>query len=96
MSDVQPDKAAKRRLAIGQIDLARRYDIHAMAGEREVVYEDVRFVALRSIEEPTGSTYSAFAELEGADGGRFLIPQHGIVLICEHGARPPRRVTAGS
>lgn len=93
MTGPDAPKPAKRKLARGQIDLAKRYDVHFLAHDREVVYEDVQFLALRSIEKPEGSvSFSEFVELGGADGGRFLIPRHQIVLICEHGSRPRRRV----
>ena len=92
MTELDAPKPAKRKLARGQIDLAKRYDVHTLAHDRELVYEDVAFLALRTIEKPEGLSYSEFVELGGADGGRFLIQRHQIILICEHGSRPRRRV----
>ena len=91
MSEQEANKPAKPRLKRGQIDLTKRYDVYCLVNDNEIVYEDVAFVALRSIEKTEGTIYNGFLEIVGANGGRCLIKEFNIYLICEHGTQPPSR-----
>ena len=91
MSELEANKPAKRRLTRGQIDLTKRYDVYCMVQDKEIVYENVAFVALRSIEKQEGPIYGGFFEIEGGNGGRCLVKEFNIYLICEHGTQPPAR-----
>jgi hypothetical protein len=82
-------------LPVAQVDTAKRYDVYcALAGE-ERVYEDVRFVGVRTfdrVSDYTPSFINGFLEIETADGARVLIPNFGIQMICEHGVPPAYKV----
>jgi hypothetical protein len=59
------------------------------------VYEKVRFVGLRTFDRITrfsSGMVGGFLELEALDGSRWLIPNSGLGLICEHGTQPMFRV----
>jgi hypothetical protein len=67
----------------------------SLTGE-ERVYEDVRFVGIRTFDRQTefsSGLISGFLEIEARDGARLLIPSFGIQLLCEHGTRPAYKVT---
>jgi hypothetical protein len=75
---------------MSQVDLSKRYDVYCTGFGHYVLYEDVRFVGIRSI-DCAPSLYSSFGnyqEIEGANGSRSLIPSIGIHSICEHGTPP--------
>ena len=91
MQEQDASKPVKRRLTRGQINLTKRYDVYCMVQDKEIVYENVAVVAIRSIEKPEGHVYGGFIEIEGANGGRCLVREHNIYLFCEHGTQLPAR-----
>jgi|SRR5262245_3650147 len=73
------------------IDVSKRYDVYCSSYGEERVYEDIRFVAMRTFEplsEYSTHVVGGYLELEAQDGSRIMIPTFGIQLICEHGIRP--------
>jgi hypothetical protein len=88
-------KSEKRSgLTITQLDLEKRYDIYQCVHNEERLYENVKFVGLRSIEEKSGyvSVLGSYIELETVFGSRMLISAYGMHLICEHGTKPAFKV----
>ncbi len=79
------------QIPIAQIDLSKRYDIYCADAIHDQLYENVRFVGIRTfdrVSEYSSGLLGGFLELEAVDGSRWLIPSFGIQLICEHGAQP--------
>ncbi|OWK36733.1 hypothetical protein [Fimbriiglobus ruber] len=82
-------------IPVSQFDTEKRYDVYCLATGEERLYEDVRFVGIRTfdrITEFSSGLVSGFLEIEATDGARLLIPSFGIQLICEHGGQPAFRV----
>lgn len=80
---------------VSQIDFHKRYDVYCSTGCEERVYEDVRFVGMRTfdrVSEFTPTFVSGYLEIEATDGSRWMIPTFGIQLICERGTQPVYRV----
>jgi hypothetical protein len=82
-------------IPITHIDLTKRYDVYCTVTGEERLYENVKFVAIRTFERQ--SAYSSgliggYLEIEAADGAKMLIPSYGIQLLCEHGTQPAFRV----
>src|SRR5262245_11808007 len=77
------------------VDLAKRYDVYCSDVGHDRVYENVRFVCIRTfdrITEFSSGLVGGYLELEAADGARCLIPSFGIRAICEHGVQLAFRV----
>src|SRR5581483_6129857 len=86
---------AANSIPVSQVDLGKRYDVYCADAGYDRLYEDVRFVGIRTFDRVTEHTpglIGGFLELEAADGSRCLIPSFGIRLICEHGTRPAFKV----
>jgi hypothetical protein len=81
-------------LKVTQLDLEKRYDIYHCIQNEERLYENVKFVGLRSIEEKSGygSALGSYYELETVFGSRMLISTYGVHLICDHGTKPAYKV----
>jgi hypothetical protein len=76
-------------------DVSRRYDIYCSPIGETRVYENVKVTGIRTFDRITQFSSGALGgllEIEAANGTRMLIPQHGIQMICEHGAEPSYRV----
>jgi hypothetical protein len=76
-------------------DLSRRYDIHCSEIGYDRLFENVRFVCVRTfdrINEFSSGLLGGYLEIEAADGARCLIPTFGIRAICEHGVQPAFKV----
>ena len=91
----QPPADTADLIPIAHLDLTKRYDVYCTVTGEERVYENVKFVAYRTLEQP--STYypglvGGFLELEAVDGAKMLIPSFGIQLLCEHGTLPAYKV----
>jgi len=80
------------RIPISQIDLSKRYDVYCSDVGHDRLYENVRFVGKRTFDRITEFSFSGFLEIEAVDGSRWLIPNFGIRLMCEHGAQPVFKV----
>src|SRR5262249_20457985 len=91
----QPHLEPANQIPINQIDLSKRYDVYCFEREHDRLYEDVRFVGIRTfdrISEYSSGLIGGYLEIEAVDGSRFLIPAFGIQLICEHGMQPVFKV----
>jgi hypothetical protein len=83
------------RVPVSQFDTEKRYDVYCAVSSEERLYEDVRFVGIRTfdrITEFSSGLVGGFLEIEAVDRTRLLIPSYGIQLICEHGIQPAFRV----
>src|SRR5262245_36328735 len=76
---------------VRQIDLMKRYDVYYSHMGEDRIYENVRFIGIRTF-EPIGGfsagVVSGYLEIEAANGTQFMIPNFSIQLICEHGVHP--------
>jgi hypothetical protein len=82
-------------IPITPVDLCKQYDVYCMDTDHERLYENVRFVGIRTFEritEYSSGLVHGFYEIEAVDGSRCLIPSFGIRLICEHGMQPAFKV----
>src|SRR5260370_39424057 len=82
-------------IPITQVDFSKRYDVYCTDIDHDKLYEDVRFVGIRTFDRITefSSGYvSGYLEIEAVDGSRWLIRSFGIQLICEHGTQPVFKV----
>jgi hypothetical protein len=95
--DLVPGVASQAAIPVGPVDLDKRYDVYCSAHGEERVYEDVRFLGIRTFDrlnsEFSSGLVGGFLEIEARDGSRLLIPSFGIQLLCEHGTRPAYKVT---
>lgn len=83
-------KTIKSPIPVEHFDIQKRYDIYcALAGEYRL-YENVKLIALKTLDDirERGFSFRAFLEIEMPDGTRTMIPQHPIHAICEHGTKP--------
>jgi hypothetical protein len=83
------------RIPIAPVDLSKRYDVYCTDINHDRLYEDVRFVGIRTFEHIgkfSSGLVGGFLEIEAVDGSRWLIPSFGIRLICEHGTQPVFKV----
>ncbi len=81
-----PDKG----LPVLPIDLTKRYDVYLRDGTHERLYENIRFVSLRSFDRITDfspGTLSCYLEIEALDGTQCLIPTIQITAVCAHGVK---------
>jgi hypothetical protein len=82
-------------MPIAQVDLSKRYDVYCYEGNHEVLYENIRFLGIRTLDRITefsSGLVGGFLEIEAVDGSRCLIQNLGIRLFCEHGTQPLFRV----
>jgi hypothetical protein len=82
---------AAGQIPITQVDLSKRYDIYCTDYQVDKLYENVRFLGIRTFErinDFTSGLVGGFLEIEAIDGSRWMIPSYGIQMICEHGTRP--------
>ncbi len=92
-SPLPPAPIPPNDFPICQIDLTKRYDIYCTLTGEERLYENVRFLGIRSLDPIRESFYvHGYLEIEALDGSRMLIPPYGIQMICEHGTQPSYRV----
>jgi hypothetical protein len=83
------------QIPITPIDLGSRYDVYCSVAGEERLYEDVRFLGIRTfdrITEFSSGLVSGYLEIEAENGSRLLIPSFGIQLICAHGTQPVYKV----
>jgi hypothetical protein len=93
--DPSPDAGESSPIPIAPVDLSKRYDVYCRDFNHDRLYENVRFVGIRTFErirEYSSGLLSGFLEIEAPDGSRWLIPNYGIQLICEHGTQPVFKV----
>src|SRR6478736_233579 len=79
------------QIPITQFDLGKRYDVYVMETAHDGLYENVRFVCIRTfhlITEYSSGLLGGLLDMESADGSRCIIPYYSIRLICEHGTQP--------
>ena len=78
------------------IDLTKRYDLYCIVQGEQLLYEDVKIIDIRILEQRRTQFSSAllggFLEIESRDGTRTMIRSHILHTICEHGAKPSYKV----
>jgi len=82
-------------IPVAPIDLSKRYDIYWSHGLEDRIYEDVRFVGIRTFSSETrfgSALIGGYIEIEAAEGTRMMIPHMHIQMLCEHGAQPKYKV----
>ena len=87
----QCEKPGEDPLPISPLDFSKRYDVYCLYHEEERLYENVRIVAIRTLEKPRpygASLLGGYIELEASDGKRLMIPHLRIQMLCEHGQQP--------
>jgi hypothetical protein len=92
---LSPGIAEANQIPIAPVDLSKRYDVYCTDFNHDRLYENVRFVGIRTFErirDFSSGLAGGFLEIEAADGSRWLIPNFGIQLICEHGNQPVYKV----
>jgi hypothetical protein len=90
-----PPSGPANQIPITPVDLNKRYDVYCSDINHDKLYEDVRFVGIRTfdpITEFTSGLVGGYLEIEASNGSRWLIQSYGIRLICEHGTQPVYRV----
>ena len=83
-------------IPINVIDLSKRYDLYCTTQREERLYEDMKFVGVRTFERKKHDYGTAliggYLEIEARDGTRMLISYHQVRVICEHGSQPKYKV----
>ncbi len=94
----EPESAPRPEgvLPLKLVDTSKRYDLYCNTYGEDRLYENVKLVALRTL-EPQNRQFSTaliggYIEIEGQDGERLMIPGIGIYMICEHGITPVYKV----
>lgn len=90
-----PQQEPSNQIPIAQVDLSKRYDVYCSGMDHDRLYEDVRFIGIRTfdrISEFSSGLISGYLEIEASNGSRMLIPSFGIQMICEHGTQPEFKV----
>ncbi len=85
----------KTSVPVRSFDVARRYDIYCSLVGEQRLYQNVKLTGIRTFDKITQFSSGALCgllEIEAANATRMLIPQHGIQMICEHGAQPTYKV----
>ena len=90
----QPAPEPTTLIPVSQIDLSKRYDVYYLASNEERVYENIKFVGMRTFDRVTEPPFvlSGYLEIETADGARMMLPTFGIQLLCEHGTKTAYKV----
>ncbi len=83
-------KVIKSPIPVEHFDMAKRYDIHCLHSGEYRLYENVRMIAVKTLDDirERGLSPRGFLEVEASDGTRAMIPILPIGLICEHGTKP--------
>jgi hypothetical protein len=86
----EPPSSANQ-LPVAPFEFNKRYDVYCSVFEEERVYENIKFVGIRTFEplpQVTLALIGGYLEIETASGARLFIPSFGIKLICDHGTQP--------
>jgi|GEM_PF-673688 len=89
------EKNAESPVPVLNFDLSRRYDLYCRVVSEERIYENIQVIGVRTFDRITQFSSGAIGgllEIEGANGARMMIPQHGVQMICEHGTQPTFKV----
>jgi hypothetical protein len=92
-----PPEDSEQKLPVHTLDVSKRYDIYSSRSLEDRLYENVRIVSIRTFTRPrhdTGVVIGGYIEIESPNGGKALLPQMHIDMICEHGQQPIYRVIA--
>src|SRR5947209_5208189 len=90
-----PHQEPASTIPVNQVDLSKRYDVYCSCYNHDRVYENVRFLGIRTfdpITEFSVGLVSGYLEIETPAGARLLIPNYGIQLLCEHGIQPAFKI----
>jgi hypothetical protein len=80
----------KSPLPVEHFDVSKRYDIYcSLAGEYRL-YENVKLIAVKTLDDirERGVSLRGYLEIEMPDGKRTMIRMFPIHAICEHGTKP--------
>jgi hypothetical protein len=80
----------KSPVPLEHIDVTKRYDIYSFFPGEERLYENMRFVSIKTLDDIRSYTgaFSGLVEIESMDGTRIMLPMHNIHMLCEHGSQP--------
>ena len=89
LSDVL-GKTIKSPVPALHFDITKRYDIYCEIRGEYRLYQNVRLVAFKTLEDirENSGMFRSFLEIETNDETRMMIPSFPIHLICEHGVKP--------
>lgn len=94
--DERPDEAAAGDpLPIWPIDFSKRYDIYCCYQGDERLYENMRILAIRTMEKRSSygsSIIGGYIEIEDPSGKRLMISNIRIEMLCEHGVQPQYKI----
>ncbi len=80
----------KSPLPILFVDATKRYDVYCFIPNEVRLYENVKFVAHRTLDDISNmtTTIGTLVEIEGDDGTLIMLPKSHIHMVCEHGTQP--------
>lgn len=88
----EPPPQAATGLPVELLDITKRYDIYCRAATEYRIYENVRFVSIRTLEPSKHQFATAliggYLEIEDPNGSKLMIPHIHIDIICEYGTHP--------
>ena len=83
---VQPKSHACRS---EPIDTAKRYDVFCREGDREVIYCNVQFKAVRTLlKQRDDDSLAEYIELEHENGATVFVARWYLIRFCEHTPKP--------
>jgi hypothetical protein len=83
-------EAIKSPIPLEHLDPSRRYDIYCYFPGEERLYENMRIVAIKTLDDIShfSSGIGGLLEIESSDGTRVMLPRHNIHMLCDHGSQP--------
>ncbi len=84
----------KSPLPVQHLDITKRYDIYCWTNREERVYEDVKLLSVKTLDDISQfrTRLGEYLEIEARDGTKGLIPKMRIQDLYEHGVRPVYKV----
>jgi hypothetical protein len=71
------------------VDTSKRYDVYCREGDQEAVYRNTLFKGVKTLFSQTEyDIFSAYMELEQADGQMIFVQRSSVIKFCEHGITP--------
>jgi hypothetical protein len=84
-------------IPITAINLSKRYDIYCHTPGDYRLYEDFRFLGIRTFERMrpySSGLIGGYLEIEARNGTRVMLSHHYVRMFCEHGSQPAYKVLA--
>jgi hypothetical protein len=80
----------KSPIPLEHLDVTKRYDLYCFFPREERLYENVKFIAVRTFDDISKhfAAIGGFVEIEAIDGTRMMLKSCNIHALCEHGAKP--------